>query len=62
MSHHSMNVVDLMGARSLISQAAGRPVPSVIKPMIRKVQAGPRFWIRPSIAKLMTVPPRPPPA
>jgi hypothetical protein len=52
----------VIGARSLINQAAGKPVTSITRPIIRKVHAGPSFWINPSIAKLMIVPPRPPPA
>jgi hypothetical protein len=55
-----MNAVDLIGARSLINQAAGSPVARVMNPMIRNVQAGPRRDIKPSIAKLMAVPPSPP--
>lgn len=61
-SLHSMNVAVVMGVRSLISQAAGKPVASVVRPRIRKVQAGPSFWITPFMAKEMIVPPRPPPA
>lgn len=57
-----MNVVVLMGARSLISHAAGSPVTSMAIPKTRKVHAIPNFWIRASMAKLMAVPPRPPPA
>ena len=59
-TNKSMKTVDLIGARSLISQAAGSPVARVMNPMIRNVQAGPRRDINPSMAKLMTVPPRPP--
>ena len=59
-TNKSMKAVDLIGARSLISQAAGSPVVRVINPMIRNVQAGPRRDINPSMAKLMTVPPSPP--
>jgi hypothetical protein len=57
-----MNVVVLMGARSLISHAAGSPVTSMAIPKTRKVHGMPNFWIRASMAKLMAVPPRPPPA
>jgi hypothetical protein len=49
-----------MGARSLISQAAGIPVAKVMHPMTRNVHAGPSRDIKPSIAKLMAVPPSPP--
>lgn len=61
-TYHSMKVVDLIGARSLINQAAGKPVAKVIMPMIRNDHSAPSFRISPSIAKLMTVPPIPPPA
>jgi hypothetical protein len=60
--YHSMKMVLLIGARSLINHAAGRPVASVTIPIIRKVHGGPSFWMRLSIAKLITVPPSPPPA
>ncbi len=62
LTYHSINVVDRIGARSLISQAAGKPVARTTRPMIRKVQGGPSFCNRPSTAKLMAVPPSPPPA
>lgn len=52
----------MMGARSLINHAAGSPVAKVMIPMIRNVHSGPSFWISPFMAKLMTVPPSPPPA
>lgn len=57
-----MNVLERIGARSLTSHAAGRPVPSVTSPIIRNVQAGPNRESRPFMAKLMTDPPIPPPA
>jgi hypothetical protein len=59
---HSINVAVVIGVRSLINQAAGRPVARVVRPMIRNVHAGPSFWITPFMAKEMIVPPRPPPA
>ena len=61
-SRHSMKVAVVMGVRSLISQAAGRLVARVVRPMIRNVHAGPNFWITASMAKEMIVPPKPPPA
>ena len=62
LADHSMNVAVLIGERSLISHAAGSPVASIMKPKILKVHAGPRFWIKLFMTKLMTVPPRPPQA
>ena len=59
---HSINVAVVIGVRSLISQAAGKPVARVVRPRMRNVHAGPSLWITPSIAKEMIVPPRPPPA
>lgn len=44
----------------MINQAAGIPVPNVTNPMIRNVHAGPSRDIKPSIARLMAVPPSPP--
>ncbi len=61
-ANHSMKVVDRIGHRSLISPAAGRPVANVMRPMILKVQAGPTRWMMPFIERLITIPPRPPPA
>jgi hypothetical protein len=46
----------------LISQAAGRAVANVIKPMILNVHAGPSLRINPSMAKLFAAPPNPPAA
>lgn len=57
-----MNVFDCIGQRSLMSQAAGIPVAIVIMPLILNVHAGPTRCIIPFIARLMTIPPRPPPA
>lgn len=57
-----MKVADRIGHRSLMSQAAGRPVANVKRPRILKVQAGPTRCVMAFIEKLMTVPPRPPPA
>lgn len=60
--YHSMNVSDRIGHRSLMSQAAGRPVDKVMRPRILKVQAGPTRCMMAFIAGLITAPPRPPPA
>jgi len=60
-ANHAIKAVDLIGARSLISQAAGRPVAGVTRPRTRKVQVVPSFWWRASIPKLVAVPPIPPP-
>ena len=60
--YQSMNTVDRMGVRSLMTHAAGSPVIRTAEPRIRKVHAGPTFWIKPSMVKLMTAPPRPPAA
>ena len=59
-TNKSIKAVGLIGARSLINQAAGSPVASVMNPMMRNVQAGPKRDMRPSMAKLIAVPPRPP--
>ena len=62
LKYHSMKVVVVMGARSFIKYAAGKPVASVIRPMILNDHSRPGFWMKPFMAKLMTVPPTPPPA
>ena len=46
----------------MTSHAAGIPVRRVNPPRIRYVHSGPTFWINASRAKLVTAPPRPPPA
>ena len=61
-TNHSMKVAVVIGRRSLINQAAGKPVASVTKPMILKVHSGPREMIKPFTANVMIVPPSPPPA
>ena len=60
--YHSINVSDCIGVRSLISHAAGNAVDRVKRPRVLKVQAGPIWCIMTSITRLITVPPRPPPA
>lgn len=57
-----MNVGDRIGHRSLMRDATGRPVPAVMRPRILKVQAGPTRCMMAFIERLITVPPRPPPA
>ena len=62
MTYHSINMAFRTGERSLISQAAGRPVTRVKMPRMRKVHAGLTRCMRNSIMKLITAPPIPPPA
>ena len=61
-AYHSMNVVPRIDVRSLIRHAAGKPVPRVMMPRVRYVQAGPTRWMRAFVMKLMAAPPNPPPA
>lgn len=61
-ANHSMNVDDRIGQRSLINQAATRPIVNVERPRILKVQAGPTCCITAFIERLIAIPPRPPPA
>lgn len=60
--YHSMAADLRMGTRSLIKRAAGMPVARVSRPSVLNVQATPVLWISASTMKLMTAPPRPPPA
>ena len=62
MTYHSINMAFHTGERSLISQAAGKPVARVKMPRMRKVHAGSVRWMIDSIMKLITAPPIPPPA
>lgn len=62
MTYHSMNVAFRTGERSLISQAAGKPIARVAMPRMRKVHAGSTRCMINSIMKLITAPPIPPPA
>jgi hypothetical protein len=57
-----MNVAVRIGARSWMNQAAGSPVPNITKPMTLNVQAVPSRRTMADMAKLMTAPPKPPPA
>jgi hypothetical protein len=57
-----MYTVDLGGPRSLINAAAEHPTDRVMNPIILKVHAGPSLSRSAAIAKLVIVPPRPPPA
>jgi len=58
----SMNGVFLIGTRSVMTRAAGKPVVRIMKPKILNVHAGPTLLISPSIASVRAVPPKPPAA
>lgn len=61
-TYHSTRLGLCVGTRSSISQAAGRPVTSVVAPRRRNAQAGLSLLMTASRPKLMAAPPKPPPA
>jgi hypothetical protein len=59
---HSMKDADLIGYRSLITHAAGKPTARVMNPSIRNAQGTPKPRIIASSPRLSAAPPMPPPA